>query len=183
MDKPANITPLTTIGDLLDSYPELEEVLITQAPAFRKLRNPVLRRTVARIATVEKAAEIAGIPVPELVRTLRKAVGLDVEPDAQARSPMPADADEAAAAPGWVIVENVRETIDVDALLDEGVVPLASVLKQARELKGPEILRVVSTFRPAPLIEKLEASGFRCHVHAADAGCFETWVGQRAEGL
>jgi hypothetical protein len=44
------------VADLLDSWPELEETLVAQAPAFRRLRNPVLRRAVARVATLEPAA-------------------------------------------------------------------------------------------------------------------------------
>jgi len=177
--KKADITPLTKIGELLDSYPELEEILIAQAPAFKKLSNPVLRRTVARIATVEKAAGIAGIPARELVRTLRNAVGLDVEVDTGDRSTEPGTVQEPAVLPAWVDAKNVRETIDADALLDAGVVPLARVLTRARELKGSDLLRVDSSFRPAPLTEKLHESGFRCHVHAVDSERFETYIGAR----
>jgi hypothetical protein len=50
------ITPATKVADLPDSWPELENVLIAQAPAFRRLRNPVLRRTVGRVATLELVA-------------------------------------------------------------------------------------------------------------------------------
>lgn len=43
------------VAELLDAYPALEPVLVAQAPAFARLRNPVLRRTVARVATLEDA--------------------------------------------------------------------------------------------------------------------------------
>jgi hypothetical protein len=43
------ITPQTKVGELLDAFPELENVLIQIAPPFKKLRNPILRRTVARV--------------------------------------------------------------------------------------------------------------------------------------
>jgi len=52
------LTPATKVADLLESWPELEEVLIAHAPAFRRLKNPVLRRTVARVATLEQAAGV-----------------------------------------------------------------------------------------------------------------------------
>ncbi|MHC4830644.1 MAG: DUF1858 domain-containing protein [Planctomycetota bacterium] len=42
------ITPETKVAQLLQHYPELEETLIAMAPAFKKLRNPVLRRSVAK---------------------------------------------------------------------------------------------------------------------------------------
>ncbi|MFO7653603.1 MAG: DUF1858 domain-containing protein [Candidatus Krumholzibacteriia bacterium] len=63
----------TRVGDLLRAHPELEEVLIAQAPAFAKLRNPVLRRTVAKVATLRAAAQMAGVDVEALVRVLRQA--------------------------------------------------------------------------------------------------------------
>jgi hypothetical protein len=44
------IGPETTVGALLEAYPELERVLMEMAPAFAKLRNPVVRRTVAKVA-------------------------------------------------------------------------------------------------------------------------------------
>ncbi len=53
-NRPA-ITPDLKLGDLLDAYPELEDVLIEIAPAFRKLRNPVLRRTVAKLTSLRQA--------------------------------------------------------------------------------------------------------------------------------
>ena len=75
MGEPLIISPQTKVSQLLNAYPGLEDVLIAQAPIFAKLRNPVLRRTVARVATLEKAAAMAGIPVSSLVSALRKAAG------------------------------------------------------------------------------------------------------------
>ena len=47
----------------------------------------------------------------------------------------------------------------------------------------PDILRVVSTFRPAPLTDKLHESGFRCHTHAVDSERYETYIGDRGINL
>ncbi len=33
-----NITPETKVGDLLDNYPDIEELLISLSPSFKKLR-------------------------------------------------------------------------------------------------------------------------------------------------
>ncbi|HJZ98426.1 MAG TPA: DUF1858 domain-containing protein, partial [Candidatus Solibacter sp.] len=67
------IEPGTRIGSLLDAYPELEEVLIGMAATFEKLRNPVLRKTVGKVATLEQAAKIGGVGLRELVSRLREA--------------------------------------------------------------------------------------------------------------
>jgi hypothetical protein len=64
------ILPETKVGALLQAYPQLEDELIAIAPRFTALRNPVLRRTVARITTLAQAA-VAEIPTRELVDRLR----------------------------------------------------------------------------------------------------------------
>jgi hypothetical protein len=43
------ILPTTKVGALLDRYPELEDILIGLAPPFKKLKNPLLRKGVAKI--------------------------------------------------------------------------------------------------------------------------------------
>ena len=67
----------TKVGTLLEQYPELEDVLIGLAPPFKKLKNPFLRRSVAKVASLRQAAAVARLPVGELVNTLRKEVGQD----------------------------------------------------------------------------------------------------------
>jgi len=160
------------VADLLESWPELEEVLIAQAPAFRRLKNPVLRRTVARVATLEQAAGVGGVAVRELVATLRRAAGIE----ADAAGGGGPGAAEAQAPPEWLDPARVVETVDADALLDAGQVPLTLVNEKARALAGGQILRVDSGFRPVPLVEALGKQGFRSFVREAAPGRFETFV-------
>lgn len=69
------ILPSTSIGDLLERYPELEDVIIGMAPAFRKLKKTILRKSVGRVASLRQAAAVAGLPVGDVVNKLRSAVG------------------------------------------------------------------------------------------------------------
>jgi DUF438 domain-containing protein len=59
------ITPKTTIGTLLGEHPFLLGYLVKYHPEFKKLMSPIARHTIGRFATLERAAEIAGIP-PEV---------------------------------------------------------------------------------------------------------------------
>lgn len=167
------ITPATKVADLLESWPELEGVLIAQAPAFRRLRNPVLRRTVARVATLEQAAGVGGVPVRELVAALRRAAGMEDAADSDAGS---RDGAGPQAPPEWLDPQRVTETLDADALLDAGEVPLTVVNARARTLGPLELLRIDSGFRPVPLVEALAKQGYRCFVRDASPGRFETFV-------
>lgn len=69
------ITAKTKIYDLLVAYPELEDVLVSVAPKFKKLQNPILRKTIAKITTISEAAAIAGLDVDVLVNKLHHEIG------------------------------------------------------------------------------------------------------------
>jgi hypothetical protein len=62
MKEHLEITPTTRVGDMLDTYPELEETLIGIAPPFKKLKNPFLRKSVAKVATLKHISAVGNIP-------------------------------------------------------------------------------------------------------------------------
>jgi len=61
------ITRKTTVHTLLKEYPFLLEYLAAYHPEFGKLTNPVLRRTMGRMATLDKAAQLANVPLNQLI--------------------------------------------------------------------------------------------------------------------
>jgi hypothetical protein len=176
MNAPHPITPKTRVAELLDAYPELLEVLIATAPPFARLKNPVLRRTIARVTSLERAAEVAGIPVRDLVLRLREAAGL-----APAADDLPADGGDDGDSNGpapWVDPARVRWTVDADALLEAGQHPIAEVQSRAADLESDDLGLIRSSFRPAPLIEMLEVKGFRTAV-VRSGESFATFIGRQ----
>lgn len=186
MAKPL-INPGMKVAELLDHWPELQEVLVAQAPAFQKLRNPILRRTVARVATLEQAAGIAGIGARDLVMTLRQAIGQPTEPgatgDAQDSSGGRLQAEDSGGGrlqaalaegppPAWFDPARIVNTIDADALLAAGQVPLNAAFAAVRVLKPGDILEISATFRPVPLVENFLKQGHRCYLRAWAPGKF-----------
>ena len=170
------ITPATKIAEMLDAYPQLEDVLIRQSPHFKALKNPLLRKTVAKVATLERAAQMSGIPVRRLVATLREAVGLPGEPAAADLGPELEPATVDAVAPAWFDEAKVARRIDADDLLAKGEVPLPRVHQAVQELPAGALLCVKSAFRPAPLLEALHKAGHRTYVTTAGAEAFHTYV-------
>jgi uncharacterized protein len=61
------ITHETKVHDLLEEYPYLLDFLADLKPEFGKLRNPVLRNTVARVASLATVAEMGEMSVDELI--------------------------------------------------------------------------------------------------------------------
>jgi hypothetical protein len=143
------ITPKTKIYDLLEAYPELEDTLIASAPEFKKLKNPVLRKTIARITTISQAATVGGLDVQVLVNRLREKAGqgaVDQLDDTGGKY--------VTVCPAWYKKEAVVNTIDTNEMLNRGEHPVHVVLAAIKELKENEILEIIASFVPAPLLDK-----------------------------
>ncbi|MGQ1948530.1 DUF1858 domain-containing protein [Geofilum sp. OHC36d9] len=143
------ITPKTKIFDLLEAYPQLEELLIESAPPFKKLKNPVLRKTITRITSLSQAATIGGLKVEVLINKLRAEVG---------QSALDGFQDDSGnfnrEQPHWFNEDLVTESIDIREMLNAGEQPVHEVLSAVKKLSGNEILKVIAPFIPAPLIDK-----------------------------
>ena len=64
------LTPRTKLNELLKKYPFLLEFLVRLAPNFEKLKNPALRHTLGRVATLSQAAELGDVPLDKLLQAL-----------------------------------------------------------------------------------------------------------------
>jgi hypothetical protein len=67
------ITSKSRVAEVIDRYPETLEVFLGHG--FDDLRNPVLRRTVARAATIERACGIHRVDVDEFIAALKERAG------------------------------------------------------------------------------------------------------------
>lgn len=156
------------INEVLQAYPQLLDALVDLTPAFRKLRNPVVRKVQARLVTVEQAAGIAGLDPRQLVRTLNQAVGNTPpeEDSAATSSPGPS------AAPDWYGTTPVSQVLDVRPMLERGQEPFKLISVAARAVPEGEVLRLVVGFEPLPLYDALAKQGF---VHWGEPDADGAW--------
>ncbi len=68
------ISANTKINDLLKKYPFLEDFLVSLSPKFKGLKNPIMRKTIGKVATLGKVAGIGGLDPDEFVATLTKEI-------------------------------------------------------------------------------------------------------------
>lgn len=155
------ITPKTRILDLITDYPELEEVLFDISTAFRQLKNPVLRRTVARVTTLQQAALVGGLKVEDLVNRLRQVVGATGMADSMAE---PHDDPADQIVPGWFSPDKVTHHLDAREMLNRGEHPVGQVLIDLYAMPDHEIYELIAPFYPAPLIDKASGIGFDKYV-------------------
>ena len=64
------INAKTKIDELLKQYPFLEDFLITLSPKFKGLKNPIMRKTMGKVASLEMAASISGLKLDSLISSL-----------------------------------------------------------------------------------------------------------------
>ena len=155
MNNRIDITPDTRVGKFLDDYPELEDFLVGLVPEFSKLKNPILRRTIARVTSLRQAAAVGKISVNELVGKLRKEAGLSenlVTDDA-------ADAENMV--PVWLFTRQADRTLDARPMLEEGKHPLEIVLSEVHHMKPGEVFELITSFVPAPLLDRVKSMGHR----------------------
>jgi hypothetical protein len=148
------ITPSITVHALLEAYPDLEEVLIGIAPPFKKLKNPFLRRSVAKVATIKHIASVGGVPLDELIAQISEAVGQPVS------SVSYEDPDYLSEQPGWFSPEKIALSIDEDKVGDKDKMTLVIILSESKKVESGEIIELVTSFLPAPGIDILKSKGY-----------------------
>lgn len=176
-DKIVSIDPSTKVAALLDQYPELEEVLIAMAPPFKKLKNPVLRKSIAKVASLKQAAAVGKMPVEELVNRLRVVVG---QAPISGTGPR-ADESYLTAKPDWFNLDNIKATIIEKDEVDPNTMAITKVLPQANALQKSEILELVTTFLPAPGIDVMLSKGFLAWTVETEPGLFKTYFCKSAD--
>ncbi|WP_165045419.1 DUF1858 domain-containing protein [Dysgonomonas sp. ZJ709] len=154
----------TKVADLLFAYPQLEGKLLELSPRFGKLQNPILRRTVAKMTSLQQAAKIAEISPGLMIQSLREAAGLleeydELEDNNNEYSTNP---------PLWFNKENIKIFFDACPIIDAGKSPMQTILKLASELNGEEILQIKAPFRPIPIIDILKSQGYEVWCYQND---------------
>jgi Domain of unknown function (DUF1858) len=150
------ITPEIKISELLDNFPELESKLFEIAPPFKKLKNPALKKSLAKVTTLRQVSKIAEISLSELINGLRTAAGqneITIEKDKSKKD----------LKPEWVKEENIKFTYDARIDLENGNHPAAKVSSEILALNKDELYLLVTPFLPGPLVEIIKEKGFEVY--------------------
>ncbi|SBV94074.1 conserved hypothetical protein [uncultured Dysgonomonas sp.] len=144
------------VSDLLDAYPHFEGTLLDLSPAFSKLRNPILRRTVAKVTTLQQAAKVADVSPILLLETLRQAAGLPID-----NSNESIDIDnEQKDKPEWFGEMNITIRFDARPIIESGENPMQEIIRLSKELQNNQIMELTAPFKPVPIMDLLKSKGF-----------------------
>jgi TusA-related sulfurtransferase len=166
------ITLETKIADLLNNYEGMKEILIDINPKFEKLNNPILRRTVAKVAGVKQAAIVGGMEPMDLVNRLRLAVGQD------SLDKVVKVNDSTKQAPKWITKEP-KVVLNANEILDKNLNPLAETTKALRGIEEREIITIIADFQPEPLIDEFSKKGYGLYCQEVSDSEFVTYIQKR----
>jgi hypothetical protein len=167
------ITPDAKLGALLERWPGVEAALLEISPHFRALQNPVLRRTVARVATLRQVSKVSGVPLGALIERLRGAAGLPqlaVNDDAEAPGQRPP----------WAQDASVTTRHDARGAIEAGEHPMPRVMADLAALPGAAVYLLITPFVPAPLVDLAREQGFVAHSVTEAEGVVRTYFQRSA---
>lgn len=171
MENKPYITPRMKVFELLKHFPEVEEHLIQLVPAFSKLRNPLLRKTITRVTTLEQAAKVGEIDVEKLINSLREKVGQDKIEEIIISNKIDSNQESI----DWFKPNKIVDSMDVREMIERGEHPISLVLEAVEKLNSGEIFELVTSFVPAPLIEIVQNRGLRVFVKKDNGGIIKTY--------
>ncbi len=165
------INSQTKIAALLKGHPDALEAIICLSPDFKKLRNPVLRKLMAGRTSIAMASKIGGCK-PEDFFEILKPLGFVSDNSVQEQEVLLQKSLKE-------FVKDIESAhiipLDVRAMLAEGNDPLKLIQKHIKELKEGQVLKIINTFEPTPLIKLLEKQGFESYVDLIENNLIETY--------
>ncbi len=178
------------VADVIAADERILELFIAASPRFAALRNPLMRKTMGRLATIEQAARVGGLDPEVLLEYLnagaaRGAGPADAPPPPPAPQPPagPTDSTTAAAGaldlpedapPGLRSVPAAKVVdLDVREALREGQEPFSHIMAARRTVPEGGALRLRAIFEPVPLYAVMQKQGF---THWTQRLAHDDWV-------
>ena len=114
------ITEKTRIDALLKTYPFLLDFLVNLTPKFSKLKNPIMRKTVGKLATMRQAASLGDMAVEDLLTAvaaeIRNVTQEDVEVNLGAEEEKPFMDRQARLEVLKDIIRDLHQGVDLETL-------------------------------------------------------------------
>lgn len=160
----------TKIAAVLKQNPGALDAIIAVNPKFEKLRNPILRKVMAGRTSLAMAAKIGGCAVEDFFVKL-KPLGFEADTVAaveeEERKPLPA-----------FITSLKKEQIvelDVRPVIASGKDPLSIIVQKVKTIQPGQVLKIINSFEPTPLMALLEKQGFVSYADSVKEDWVETY--------
>ena len=160
----------TKIATLL-KHPDALEVIISISPRFNKLRNPILRKLMAARTSIGMASKVGGCSVNDFFIKLAP-LGFIVENEVTIDEEI-----KPIIKPDFVKNCTTQNTIilDVRSEIESGKDPLSLIMKAVKPLQQGQVLKLINSFEPIPLIALLAKQGFQSYAETINDNQVDTY--------
>lgn len=149
----------TKIGAIIKQHPDALEAIVSISPKFEKLRNPVLRKLIAGRASIAMASKIGGCTIKDFFTKLEP-LGFEVDKTVSGE-----EKEETKVVPDFVknIKPELTVELDVRPVIEGGNDPLKLILEKVKEVRVGQVLKIINSFEPTPLMLLLGKQGFESY--------------------
>lgn len=148
------ITPTDKIADVLKAHPELKDKLIQRSSRYKRLNNPAIFNTVAKVATIEMVARVAGENLEELLDFLNNNIKQEQAYPAQK---VASENEKVANQQPDTPPEIEYHTLDARELTGFF---LPEIIAKAKNVPPGMGLKIIQNFEPAPLYNVMSDMGW-----------------------
>ncbi len=150
----------TKIAALIKQNPDALEAIVSISPKFEKLRNPLLRKVIAGRTNITMASKLGGCTVDDFFNKLQP-LGFEIDRATVANGK---DTEEKKIPEFFKNIQpdNIIE-LDVRPVIETGKDPLNIIMREVKELKAGQVLKIINTFEPTPLMHLLDKQGFESY--------------------
>lgn len=158
------------IASILKQDPRALEAIISISPKFEKLRNPFLRKIMAGRTSLSMASKIGGCPVDVFFQKL-ELLGFSVDRATKITEV------KSSGLPQFITALKRERLIELDVRpeIASGRDPLNWIMEKIKNIQPGQVLKIINSFEPTPLILLLKRKGFESYVDVTPHDCVETY--------
>jgi len=161
----------TKIAVLLKQSAGALDAIVSINPKFEKLRNPLLRKLMAGRTSIRMASKISGNSVEDF---FSKLVPLGFTIDTTNEHDTNEERPKLPAFFNTVKPEQISE-FDARPVINADGDPLPLIIKKVKEIKTGNVLKIINSFEPTPLILLLKKQGFESYTDVINDNLVETY--------
>jgi uncharacterized protein (DUF2249 family) len=161
----------TKIASLVKSHPDALETIVSISQKFTKLRNPVLRKLMAGRTSIAMASKLGGCNIEDFFKKLQP-LGFVIDRNVEI-----AREEVTKKTPGFLqtIQNSIIIELDVRPVIETGKDPLKIILEKVKALKKGEVLKIINSFEPTPLMSLLAKQGFKSYAETISNDLIHTY--------
>lgn len=162
----------TKIASLVKQHPDALEAIVSISPKFKKLRNPLLRKVIAARTSIAMASKLGGCSIEDFYKKLQP-LGFEIDDATDAVF----IAAESKPVPDFMkkITADIIIELDVRPVIESGEDPLNTIVQKVKSLQKGDVLKIINSFEPTPLIHLLGKQGFESFTEVIDAEIVHTY--------